>query len=378
MVKIIFFILLILVIALIGICIYFIYTNYKSKKINKNSVILKDQVQDAALELIRSLDSKQLDEDNLYLIKKYIKSKNYRKETINFLLELPNRNDVINLVEETNLLDTLLKSKDKDEFDKAYKINIIGEFKLNNYMDYLMTACDDKHMYVQVSTIKSLAKLGNVEYFVEGLTKIVTSTSLIHEKIIIDAIYSFEGKKEKLNKALNKKLISKNEKEELKIVILNHFINIKYDYVKEDIYNILLDESYSKELKLVGIKYFINIEYLKAKLVLIKLLNHECWEIRAISASALRSYKDKEVILNLKQSIKDSEWYVRQNSARSLFYLADNKDDLTYVINGEDKYAADSMLSILSEENKLDEFIFDINIPDVFDKFEERLMVEKV
>lgn len=375
MVKIIFFILLILLIILISICIYFLYTNYKNNKINENSIVIKEQVQNATLKLIRNLDNRHLDEDTLCLIKKYIKSKNYRKETIKFLLELPNRNDVISLVKETKLLDIVLKSKDRDEFDKAYKINIIGEFKLNNYIDYLIQSCEDEHMYVQVSTIKSLAKLGNVNYFVEGLIKIVTSNSLIHEKIIIDVIYNFEGDKDRLNKALNKKLLSKTEKEELKIIILNHFINIKYEKVKKDIYNILLDESYSKELKLVGIKYFMSIKYIKAKFVLLKLLNDELWEIRAIAASALRNYKDKEVIFNLKQSIKDSEWYVRQNSARSLFYLSDDKDDLTYVINGEDKYAADSMLNILSEENKLDEFILDINMPHLFEKIEEEVMV---
>ncbi|MGL4362979.1 MAG: HEAT repeat domain-containing protein [Cellulosilyticaceae bacterium] len=372
-------IVLILLSVVICLCIYFVYNNYKNKKIHQKLIIIKKQVQDDALELINNLDKIQLNEETLYQIKKYLNSKNYQKETINFLLELPNRKDVINLVKETNLLDAVFKNKDKDELDKAYKIHIIGEFLLDEHMDYLMESCEDEHMYIQINTLKALARLGNVKYFLEYSTKIINSLSLIHDKIIIDAIYSFEGNNEELNKQLSIWLNDEtSENEKLKIIILNHFINIKYEDVKKDIYNILIDEKYSKELKLVGIKYFIKIKYPKVQIVLLKLLNDESWEIRAIAASALKNYKYKEVISNLKQSIKDSGWYVRQNSARSLIHLVDNKDDLTYIINGEDKYASDSMISILSEENRIEEFLFDINMSDILDIFKEEEMVKSV
>ena len=70
-------------------------------------------------------------------------------------------------------------------------------------------------------------------------------------------------------------------------------------------------------------------------------MNDEIWEVRALTATALKNYKSDDVETKLKQSIKDPVWYVRQNSARSLYNLVENKDELLIIINGKDKYASD-------------------------------------
>lgn len=79
---------------------------------------------------------------------------------------------------------------------------------------------------------------------------------------------------------------------------------------------------------------------------------------KSFNCYCFKNYKSDDVETKLKQSIKDPVWYVRQNSARSLYNLVENKDELLIIINGEDKYASDAIKSIMSEKDKKEfEFI---------------------
>ncbi|MGL5329285.1 MAG: HEAT repeat domain-containing protein, partial [Peptostreptococcaceae bacterium] len=84
----------------------------------------------------------------------------------------------------------------------------------------------------------------------------------------------------------------------------------------------------------------------------LNLLDNEAWEIRALSSTALKNYKSEVVKNKLKESIKDHVWYVRQNSAKSLYSLIEDESELLNIINGQDKYACDAMKSVMSENDK--------------------------
>ena len=99
----------------------------------------------------------------------------------------------------------------------------------------------------------------------------------------------------------------------------------------------------------------------KVKNLLFKLIDDDSWEIRSLSAAALKKYKDKESIVLLKKAIKDSVWYVRQSAARSLYELCD-KQELMAIVDSDDKYASDAILSILSDQDKFVEYSSDKKI----------------
>lgn len=93
----------------------------------------------------------------------------------------------------------------------------------------------------------------------------------------------------------------------------------------------------------------MSINSIDIKNTLINLVKDEHWEIRAIAATALGNYYSEETKNALKISIQDRIWYVRQNSAMSLYKLSKNEEELIDIITGEDKYASDSLLAIISQ-----------------------------
>ena len=357
MIELLYNIIFIFIYYLCCICIYIIYNNKKNKKIYKKAQPLKLKIRNIIKEELNNFDNNTtINKENLNIIINEINNKKYQKEVIKVLLNYKYREKIIRFVNFTNLLKPVLNKKDKDEYDKSYKIYLIGEFKNQNYYRYLVESCDDKSTFVQINALKALVKLEDEKYFLEGLHTIMNSSSLIHEKVISDNIYSISMKKCNINRLLMSEINNAND--DLKKLIINQFFNTKFSECKDIVYKLLENESTELEVRLACIKYFSVIKYKKAKNTLLHLLNDEIWEVRALTATALKNYKSYDVETKLRESIKDPVWYVRQNSARSLYNLVENKDELLSIINGEDKYASDAIKSIMSEKDKKEfEFI---------------------
>lgn len=350
MVNIVFSLILIFLYYLICVCTYIIYNNIKNRRIYKRVDFINNEVYELIqIEAQNIKADKDINKKNMNKLKRKLSSKDYQRHIIKYLLSKENKDEIILFLNRTKIMELIFNQKENDEFDKAYKIYIIGEFNMQSHYQYLIDNIESDSIYIQINSLKSLSKLGDKKNFIIGLKKIISSSSLIHEKVLTDVIYGFYKNDNELNKYLKEELATKDI--EFNKVIINHFINTKYEEAKESIYRLLEDNDTDKEIKIVCLKYFADIKYLKAKDILIKLLKDENWEIRAVSASALKAYKYKEVILSLQESIKDRVWYVRQNSAKSLYHLVNKKDELESIINGNDRYASDSIISIYSEEN---------------------------
>lgn len=364
MLKISFYIVLICLYYLIAIYIYIGYKHINGKRINnrvnkvdnKLGVLLSSEFNNYKI-------YKDFDSCILKQIQRRSKKNINRKYIYKFLVEnlKKNRNITIEFVRETNILKNILNSYSEKEYDVAYKIKCIGEFKIDGYYDYIIERCNDNSIYLQITSLKALSKLGNIEYFISGLINIVSSGSIVHEKVLIDNIISFEGNRNDLNERLEKHLL--NDSNEILKIILNYFKIIKYHKALMIVLRLLEKENLDKEIKITCIKYIIDIKSNNIRNKLILLLKDQEWEVRALVVVALGNYfKDKEVIEALKELLKDKNWYVRQNSAVSLYKLINDKKEMLNIIYGDDIYASDAILSFLSEREDLDKYIFDDSI----------------
>ncbi|MGM9988065.1 MAG: HEAT repeat domain-containing protein [Bacillaceae bacterium] len=378
MIKLLYSIILICIYYIGCICIYIGYSQWKIKGKNEK---FKKMDQTIGISLSTALANwkleQKINEESIRRIKRVMKRKIYEEYICNFFLKKVKEDEatVITFIKETKVLNSVFKKEDKSEFDTAYKVKLIGQFKLKDYEAYLLKNCKNSSIYVQITALHSLSSLGDVNSFVLGLKNMLTTNTLVEMKIISDKISKFNGDKQALNDRLKRELTRDDTK--LNKVILEHFINVTYIGVQEKLCLLLNDTSLEKELKLACIKYFIKIKNGKAKELLIKLLQDENWEIRALSATALNHYKEQAVRDALKEVVKDENWYVRQNAARTLFYLATSKRELFDIINGTDKYASDAMLSILSEENCLEQYLYGIKIEGNVKDQLQRLVTEE-
>jgi HEAT repeat protein len=142
-----------------------------------------------------------------------------------------------------------------------------------------------------------------------------------------------------------------------KRLIIAHYINSDFDLACDDLLQILKTTN-DKELRLSILKYFQVFEFSDAMDILVNYMGNEEWEYRALAARALGNHESIESIGLLYDGLKDSNWHVRTNSARSLIKLVASSVLFNYIQDTDDKYARDTMIYALFESGKLtyDEF----------------------
>lgn len=253
---------------------------------------------------------------------------------------------------EEEVLKIVRKYKKKDDTKITFIVNLLGEYRLNTYEinEFLFSCLNTKSIYLRVETLKSLSKIGNTKNFLKALEFISNEEKYVNSKILIDILDIFNGDFEDLDKALLLKFDTFNEY--IQKNIIEHLRNRKVEFAKDKIIDILKDESLDKEVRISAIKYFSKIHYNHAKVEIKKLLNHEEWEYRAISASTLGKYKEEDVIEALLDSITDYNWYVRYNSAISLLSF-DEDNIINKAIEKNDRYSIDILLYAMLNQGKI-------------------------
>lgn len=253
---------------------------------------------------------------------------------------------------EEEVLKIVRKYKKKDDTKRTFIVNLLGEYRLNNYEinEFLFSCLNTKSIYLRVETLKSLSKIGNTKNFLKALEFISNEKEYVNSKILIDILDIFNGDFETLDKALLLKFDTFNA--HIQKDIIEHLRNRKVEFVKDKIIDILKDESFDREVRISAIKYFSKIHYNHAKVEIKKLLDHKEWEYRAISASTLGKYKEKDVTEALLCSITDYNWYVRYNSAISLLSFEED-NIINKAIEKNDRYSIDILFYAMFNQGKI-------------------------
>ena len=323
-----------------------IIENINEKQIEKLKNTFGVEVQNhiEALKLNKELSKMDID---------YIKSKIYKKnyfEVFNSTLVRLNtykeNEEYIKkyiLYFETEILKTIRKYEKADDTKKTFIVILLGEYGLNNYEinHFLFNCLNTKSIYLRVETLKALSKIGNATNFLNALKLISNEKQYVNNKILIDTLDSFNGYIKILDENLLLKFYTFNK--HIQKCIIEHLKNSNAEFAKDKIIDILKDENLDKEVRISAIKYFSKIHYNNAIIEIKKLLSHKEWEYRAISASTLGKYNQKDVIEELSYSITDHNWYVRYNSALSLLNFND-VSAMQKVINKNDKYSRDILM----------------------------------
>ena len=291
-------------------------------------------------------------------IKSKIRSKNYLEVFNETIIKL--NKDKINKEYtkiyvkyfEEDILKIVRKYKNKDDIEKTFIVNLLGEYRLDSYElnEFLFNCLNTKSIFLRVETLKTFSKIGKITNLIKALQCISDEKQYINGKILIDILDNFYGNFETLDKALLFKFYTFNN--QIQKNIIEHLKNQNAEFAKDQVMSILTDENLNKEVRISAIKYFSKIHFNYAKEEIKKLLNHKEWEYRAISASTLGKYKEKEIIEALLISITDYNWYVRYNSAISLLNF--NEDIIIdRVIKTNDKYSIDILLYAMFSQEKI-------------------------
>lgn len=342
-----------------------IYNKISDKKIEK----IKSSFGNLVLKQLNETKiNKELSTIDTEYIRLKIRNKNYLKAfnmiIIDFNKEEENPQYTKIYMEnfEDIVLENLKRNSKKDETIKSYEAVLLGEYRLSNFQisKFLFECLKSKSMYLRVSSLKSISKIGNINNFMEALLYISDKDKYVDRKICIDILNQF-GERQSI---LNDKLIEKFDlfNESIQKIIVEHFKNNKVTDAKEKLIDTLKSKECKKEIRISIIKYFSVIKNKDAKAEIIKILGEEDWEYRAVCVSALGSYIDEESKEILLSSISDKNWHVRYNSAISIMKF-DDEEILDVILEKNDKYSTDIFFyaMFMNDEISYEEYLQNIN-----------------
>lgn len=306
-------------------------------------------------QIISSEKNEKIDEKDINRVKRLIKKNVYKKIFDDTIVEYNKNRDKNEAIKgfiknyEAEIYKMVKNYKRNNELRSSYLVFILGEYRLDReYINKcLINNLNSKSLYTKYNILRSIANIGNNESFIKAINYISATEVYLNNRIFMDIIGDFTGDKNKLNKELLKTLDDFTD--EIKIIIIGYFTNVRYDEAKENLLKLFESNYIDKELKATIIRYFTKIHYDNFREILISMLDCEEWEIRAISAKALLNYYSEETVEGLLSSITDSNWYVRFNSAMSLLQFDLGDDLLNKVLRQNDRYAIEILYYAMFE-----------------------------
>lgn len=220
----------------------------------------------------------------------------------------------------------------------------MGDYMNDELLEMLMRLLSSEDPYSRQNALLVFYRCHNPEYIIKAYI-ILNNMNIYHyDKLIIDGTLSFLGDKTMLGYGLLNLYLDLNE--EFKLIVINVLKGIDYPFYDEvnDIYYL----TQNMEIQIAILRYFARWKYPPFEQVFYNLLSNtqQNWELRAVSASCLRSYPNRVNQALLKMTIQDSNWYVRYNSAESLAAISKGVTEEQF----DDPYASDIMKYMKQKE----------------------------
>lgn len=235
----------------------------------------------------------------------------------------------------------------RNRIEAAYFPYIIKKYRLLSFRPFpsivgtLLELLNEPNIYCRENAMQALYTTGDADCVIKAIKIIDRGDLFYHEKLLADGLLNFSGN----IREFNDKLIAEfpNFSDSMKVVLLN-YLRFSTDKYREFALKLLNDETMNDEIRYACIRYLGKYSYEKARPVLYALAdrsNGMKWEYAAIASTALAGYPGEDTVELLKNNLYSPSWYIRFNSSESLEKLGLTYSDLSDVIDGNDRYAAE-------------------------------------
>ena len=232
---------------------------------------------------------------------------------------------------------------------------MLGELRDRNaipaIIEYEKKFYEDLNFYFGYNIVLAYAKLGDYEGFIKSYKISNIPNEVNDDNLYVYILNSYEGDKEELINYQIKAL--KGVKINQCILAVKYFATNKYDKVREfileklkqsiDIY--ITDKSNIRTLDLImaSIRYFQVVQSDEADRYILQLVDCPIWEVRVVVLNYLTKL-DKSIVEEMYlEKIKDSNWYIRHNSAKALVKIGTSPEKLNRILDGNDQYAKEAL-----------------------------------
>jgi len=339
--------------------LYIIYEkiigDYKSRRIQKYSEKLVPYINFIVNEIIHGEDVGFSTLKNLKVICKNKEKRDIIEDRLLYYFEnfkgefLPK---LIYLCQYTGIIQYELKNlKDRNYFKKALAAKRLGDFRSKKSVGTLLHELKIANSDVKYNILLALAKIGEENSFIKAFENIDLAV-ILSERSLIEIVDSFEGDKNKIYKYMinvNNSFIA--------CVFIKSAGNYKDISLSHDISKYLFNEN--KELRIACVKAIGNIgdeTYLDD---IIRLLEDNEWEVRAVTAKAMGNFAHDKILIPLAKALSDPQWYVRFNAATSILNHRNGMNVVSYVFQGEDKFAKDPIISAIENSSNNNLYLYE-------------------
>lgn len=239
--------------------------------------------------------------------------------------------------------------KNRDVISASYIATVIRnlrlyDFKAQPQMELLLLGLLQRNsIYLREAVLGIFYDEGNTRMMMDALRLINDKQIFHHPKLIHDGLLKFSGDQRELQESIFSELSSFRESLEVALLNFIRFSNTRWD---ENFFALLTDSTRPDEVRFCCIRYFGNHAYPPAERVLQAFVMEEekrRWEYAAISAAALKNYKNDTTKWILTSALNSPSWYVRSNSAQSLQAMGFTYTDLLPILDGNNRYAREIM-----------------------------------
>lgn len=321
--------------------------NYKNKKMSKYSQEIEPLIDDIVDNIV---DKDELRYSNIKKLKTLCKDKNKREIIEKRLLYHFNKADnryfskLTQLCEDIDLIKYEISNfKDRNYFKKTLAAKNLGELRSRQAVKVLLDEVNTTNSDLRYNILLAFAKIGDEDSFIKAFEGI-DSAIILSERSLIEIVDTFEGDKEQIYRYM-----INSENSFMATVFIKSAGNLRYEILSEDISKHLNSED--KELKIAAVKALGSIRDNRYLESIINLLKDKEWEVRAVTAKALGGFQSNDVLEPLAKSLTDSQWYVRYNSATSILNHKNGLSIISYVFQGEDKFAKDIIISAIENSS---------------------------
>ena len=235
----------------------------------------------------------------------------------------------------------------RNKIEAAYFPYIIKKYRVIAHRSFeslkgaLLELLCEPSIYCRENAMQALYTTGDVECVFEAVKIIDKSDLFFHRKLLSDGLLNFAGSGD----ALGKKFVGGffDFSVDTQVALLDYLRFSGGEY-REFALSLLQNEKLSDEIRYAAIRYLGKYRFDRAYETLCGFAaenSEQQWQYAAIASTALGSYPGADTVDILKRNLYSRNWYIRLNSALSLKNLGLTYPELTDIIDGNDRYAAE-------------------------------------
>ena len=242
----------------------------------------------------------------------------------------------------------------RNKYRTSFILRMLAEYRINTAEanSLAFRNLSSKSLYARESALAVIGNAGDPRLVARALNEVSGGPHYYSEKLLVDFLDAFAGAKSDLSKALLEGFDSFGI--EAKRIVAVYFANCKDGSASVRGLMLSCAGSLDMELAIRAIRYFGWVTDPAAAGPIIKGLDHEYWEIRAVSARVCKyGYGGPEALEAVGRRIYDQNWHVSVNSAYAFTALADAAG-INKIVCGGDRQAGEIVMYVMLARGMID------------------------